>query len=295
MFKHLVLAAPFVLSSLAGCTGDSDDDGSTSSSSGASGPISVALRFDAKAGTDDVACGASLTGIGSSASTIRVSDLRFYIHDLRLLAADGTETPVALAQDGLWQKDNVALLDFETGAPACSDGTAATHKEVTGTAPAGTYTGVAFRLGVPEALNHQDTATAPAPMNLTPLWWNWNGGYKFLKLDLTSTGSPGGWFVHVGSTGCTPEGNAPTSCAASNRPEVRLTSFELDHEAVLFDIRALLASSNVDMNGGGAPGCMSGQTDPECASLFGKFGLPIGATPAGTQSVFSAVHHHEEP
>ena len=34
---------------------------------------------------------------------------------------------------------------------------------------------------------------------------------------------------------------------------------------------------------------MSGATDPECAPIFPKLGLPFGATPAGTQTAFRVV------
>ena len=289
-----------MLGAVLACSGtgeDGHDHGSTSSSSssssGSGGPLNVTLNFKAVVGDQPLACGTEYTGIGTSNSAVRVTDARFYVHDVRLITSGNTEVPVTLAQDGTWQKDDVALLDFETGGATCSDGTTATHTAVTGTVPAGTYTGLAFKVGVPFALTHQDTATAPAPLNLTPLWWNWNGGYKFLKVDLSSTGVPGGWFIHLGSTGCTPQGdNNPTTCANPNRAEVRLSAFEWDHQAVQLDIKALLDTSNVDMNMGGAPGCMSGPTDPECQVLLPKFGLPIGNTPAGTQSIFSAVHNH---
>ena len=42
-------------------------------------------------------------------------------------------------------------------------------------------------------------------------------------------------------------------------------------------------------DGGGSPGCMSGETDPECFPTFPKLGLAVGAIPAQPQSVFRAV------
>lgn len=292
MSKSLVFS--MLLVGLASACTDSDDDDAGGSSSGTPAPLSVSIPFGVMAGDAEVACGQDVAGVGTTSSTVKVTDARFYVHDVRLLNSSGQEVPVALEQDGTWQKDNVALLDFETGSPGCSEGTAATHKAVTGTVPAGTYNGLVFKLGVPFALNHLDTATAPAPLNLTSMWWNWNGGYKFLKLDMTTTGAAGGWFIHVGSTGCTPEGNAPTTCTNTNTMEVRLTEFEPGHHDVELDLLGLLATSNVDVNAAGAPGCMSGQTDPECAPLFQKLGLAIGSTPAGTQTAFSAVHHHAD-
>ena len=37
--------------------------------------------------------------------------------------------------------------------------------------PAGEYTGLQFRVGVPPELNHLDAAVAPAPLNDPGLWW----------------------------------------------------------------------------------------------------------------------------
>jgi uncharacterized repeat protein (TIGR04052 family) len=263
---------------------------SSSSSSGTPGPIAVDLGFDALVDTTTFSCAQPISGVGTSASTVTVRDLRFYIHDLKLIPEDGSaDVPVTLA-DNDFQHDGVALVDLEDGTGGCVDGTAATHASVTGTAPAGTYTGVAFTLGVPFEQNHQDSATAHAPLNLTSMFWTWNGGYKFLKLDVSSAGMPGGWLLHLGSTGCE-TGNTVTSCTNPNRVEVRLPGFELGHHTVGLDLKALLSTSNVDVNMAGAPGCMSGQTDPECAAVFARFGLPIGAAPASSQLVF-APHHH---
>lgn len=72
----------------------------------------VQIRFAAVVGDAAAACGAKYDGVGSSRSTISIADFRFYLSRLRLVNADGSEAPVALTQDGLWQVDDVALLDF---------------------------------------------------------------------------------------------------------------------------------------------------------------------------------------
>ena len=56
---------------------------------------------------------------------------------VRLVKADGSEVPVTLTQDGLWQVDDVALLDFENATGACANGTEETRDVVEGTVPAG--------------------------------------------------------------------------------------------------------------------------------------------------------------
>ncbi len=80
---------------------------------------------------------------------------------------------VALEQDGVWQHEDVALLDFENKAGACANGTVELNTSVRGTVPAGTRSsGLRFKLGVPFALNHANAATAPSPLNLTAMFWN---------------------------------------------------------------------------------------------------------------------------
>src|SRR6185437_14256981 len=41
-------------------------------------------------------------------------DLRFYVHGLELIDARGATVPVHLTNDGVWQNNDIALLDFET-------------------------------------------------------------------------------------------------------------------------------------------------------------------------------------
>ena len=255
-------------------------------------PQPIAIRFAATAGGAAVGCGQSMAAIGTTQSTINIVDFRFYVSKLRLLKADGSETPVALTQDGLWQVDDVALLDFEDATGACANGTPETRHVIEGTAPAGDYSGVRFEVGLPFEKNHADSTLAPSPLNLSRMFWNWNAGYKFMRLDIRSSGQPRGWLVHLGSTGCAPAGSAttvPVSCANRNAVTVDLPSFAPAREVVEMDVAALFATSNVDVNTDKtALGCMSGPSDPECAGLFGQLGLAIGDKPAGAQKVFRA-------
>jgi uncharacterized repeat protein (TIGR04052 family) len=258
----------------------------------AQSPQAVTIRFAASAGATTVGCGTALPGIGLTQSTVNIVDFRFYVSRVRLVRADGQETPVALAQDGLWQVDDVALLDFENATGACANGTPETRSVIEGTVPAGDYTGVRFEVGLPFDKNHADVTLAPSPLNLSRMFWNWNAGYKFVRLDIRSTGQPRGWLIHLGSTGCTPTGSATTaavSCANRNAVAVDLPAFVPARDVVEMDLAALYATSNVDVNTDKtAQGCMSGPTDPECAGLFRQLGLAIGDHAAGVQQVFRA-------
>ncbi len=257
----------------AACTSDS--------STGPAGPQNVTVNFAAQVGSAAFACGQSYPNLGSTAATASATDFMLYVSEVRLLDAQGNEVPVSLAQDGLWQLDDVTLVDFAAGGTgtACPNATPETNTRVIGTVPAGNYTGLRFQLGLPFSKNHQDQTTAVGPFSLSRMFWSWNAGYKAVRLDMSSNNFPTGWFVHLGSTGCTPTGSAstvPTSCTAPNRVTVTLNNFDVTRDVVVADIAALLADSNLDANGGGPAGCMSGPTDPECSAVLAGFGLSIG-------------------
>lgn len=253
--------------------------------------VPVKIAFAAVVGDKPFACGQSYAGIGTTKSTITVSDFRMFISGVSLIDAAGKATPVALTQDGKWQNGEVALLDFENGTATCSNGTPDVNAEITGTVPAGQYVGLRFDMGLPFDVNHRDPTKQPSPLNLTRLFWNWNGGYKFARIDMKTTGMPQGWVLHLGSTNCKPGGGptvVPTECANENKPRVEFAAFDAAKNVVQFDLAAMLARSNVDVNTTDtASGCMAGGNDPECDGLFTTLGLPFGANAAPKQSVFS--------
>jgi len=155
--------------------------------------------------------------------------------------------------------------------------------------PAGDYTGVRFVLGVPFELNHADHVIAPPPLNITSMFWDWNGGYKFFRFDGATTGQPDGMRFHLGSTGCEADadGNV-TSCANPNRAEVALEGFDPDTGLIVADLAGLFEGADLDANTMDTPpGCMGAPIDPDCAPYFDNLGLPFGGSGGGDQSFFS--------
>lgn len=247
--------------------------------------VPVTLRFDGRVGDEVFACGGSYEGIGVSATTLETHDFRFFVHALELVRADGTRAPVRLTQDGMWQLENVALLDFEDGSGPCEGGNPQLNSQVVGTVAEGDYVGVRFLLGVPFELNHADHVVAPPPLNLTSMFWSWNGGYKFFRFDGATTGQPDGLRVHLGSTGCEADpGGEVTSCARPNRAEVVLDGFDPQSSTIVADLARLFAESDLDTNATSTPpGCMGSPSDMDCAPIFTTLGLS-GA--GAEQSVF---------
>lgn len=254
--------------------------------------VEMTLRFAFMAGKEPVACGKAIKNLGARRSTAQIMDARLYITNIRLLGPGGRETPFALTPDGKWQTDKVALLDFEDGTGMCKDvGTPDTRDIIVGKVPAGRYTGIAFDLGLPFELNHADVAVEAAPLNIQALWWNWQTGYKFVRIDL-ATDSPAlndKWFIHLGSTGCgkmaghghgsDPHGaaNKPPEqpCANPNLVSVRLNRFDPSKDRIVADLAGLLTNVNIATSTPKPAGCMSGVDDPDCRRLIPNFGLSL--------------------
>lgn len=260
----------------------------------------VTLRFDARVGVDAFACGQTYTTATNVA--FEVEDFRFYIHDAQLLKDDGSAAPITLEQDGRWQRDNAALLDFEDKTGACGNGTPETRHEVRGTVPTGEYRGVRFTLGLPFALNHQDATIARAPLSVTSLFWNWRGGYKFARIDLvakTADGRPNPFPIHLGSTLCAVAGDSakaehgggagmmtpPAACANPNRVTVEFNGFNPARDRIVADLGALIKGTDIRTNHGDMPGCMSAPNDNDCVAIMKNFGIAFRGVP-GEQAFF---------
>ena len=214
-------------------------------------------------------------------------DLRFYVHNVELLDDHGAAAPVGLTNDGTWQHDGVALLDFETGSGTCPDGTHGTHTVLSGHAAAGTYVGLRFVVGVPFERNHADPATADPPLNLGRMHWGWQGGYKFFRFE--GEGPEGAVRVHLGSTGCAGTIGNITGCARPNRAAVQLDDFVPGRARVALELAPLLPRGDRSADPKKPTSCMSEIGDNGCRAAFAAFGLDLQTgQPLGAQHLFSS-------
>lgn len=278
------IAALAAAAALASACGSSSD----------AGPQPVTIDFKALVGSQTFSC-ADTAGYAIGTGTLPwiPKDFRFYVSNVRLVDGAGVEAPVTLDASA-WQGYGVALLDFENGTGNCTGGTVEMNSAVHGTVNAGTYVGIRFDVGVPVASNHLNVQAANPPLANSAMYWSWTTGYKFVKVDgLINRATPFTFNFHLGSTGCalaTPGDFSTASCTTLNVPSASFPAFNASTQAVALDLALLFADTNFDTaDGGGAPGCMSGPTDPECAPIFPKLGLPFGTTPAGNQSAFRVV------
>jgi uncharacterized repeat protein (TIGR04052 family) len=278
----------------------------------------ITVNFSLKAGDTEVACFEKVA-LGTTQHESELLDARAYISELRVVTESGQEIPVSLTQDGVWQYENVALIDFENATGACQ-GTPETNTQIVGQVETTeTITGIAFTVGVPEELNHLDSAVAASPLNVTDMWWTWLFGYKFMRVDLLTNSMPmemaettseetaseetassegtghgagadNAWVIHLGSTGCVGEDFVfppDEPCGNPNRIEVKL-DMDVTTNTVVLDLEQLLSTTDVSRSLKlEPPGCMSDPADPDCSELFtAGFGLsledgqPLGESPA---------------
>ncbi len=259
------------------------------------GPIE--LKFEARVGAEPFACGKTYAGIGMSSATAAAGDLRFFIHDVRLLR--GTEeVPVTLDAIAPWQSSRLALLDFENKTGECEFGTSGTNEVVKGSALGTGFDGIAFKIGVPEDLNHLNKDIQPAPLPGSGLNWDWTNGYihiavqlNSMKLESDGVARVPPFYSHVGSTQCSgdPADGGTPGCALKNRPSVRLMGFDPTKNKIVLDAKKLYEGSNIDVNTPDTiPGCMSSPSDPECPAVFTRFGLDFATgLPKGSPAIFS--------
>jgi uncharacterized repeat protein (TIGR04052 family) len=271
--------------------GDASNDSHTDA---AHEPRTIELSFEGRVGSAVFDCTQTYDQIGSSKVRVSFSDFRLYVYDVRLIDEADQEIPLELTQDGEFQYENVALLDFEDRSGSCANGTAVTNTLVKGTLPAGTFKGLRFGVGVPSTLNHTNPPETPAPLNLMTMAWTWQMGRLFTRLDArveTGSGNRPPFLIHLGSDRCAgnPGAGEAVSCARPNRAEVALSDFDPERDKIVLDYAKLVAEVALDHDQGGESGCMAGADDPECHSIFGQLGLdPQSGAPGGdAQVVFS--------
>jgi len=234
----------------------------------------IEIPFAAKFAGAPLACD-STTGVS-------LTDLRFYVHKVRLISADGERHRVELEASD-WQQPDLALLDLEDGSGDCLNGTSELNAVVRGSVKGQDLRGLEFTLGVPFASNHGDPLKAMPPLGDADMHWHWRGGYKFLRAGIKSENDS--FWIHLGSTGCEGTIRNITGCNAPNRVTAQLDKF-VPGDTVVIDLAELVAGGVLD---DAAPSdCSSGPAETSCGDPFAAFGLQHAtAGAADTQRIFS--------
>lgn len=252
----------------------------------------VTIRFRAVVADRDFSCQAEYAALGSSKVTAKAADFRFYVQDLALVDAQGKAVAVELDTRQPWQTPDVALVDFEDMQGSCH-GTPETNLVITGKVPDGVYTGVVFSNGVPEALNHLEQSTQPAPLDVTDLYWAWLSGYRFFVAELRQTDVgeldddagvvlPGTGLLHIGSTACRKD----KGCVKPNRNRIALSDFDPDRDVIVADLAAVFADTDLQQN------MQCHASDAFCEPMFERLGVSwdSGESLPDAQRVYRVAH-----
>jgi uncharacterized repeat protein (TIGR04052 family) len=274
--------------------------GCSDSKTEASRPITI--EFAARNKQEAISCEKALAGLGLSVVTARLKDFRFYISDPALIGANGERFPISLDL-GPWQSERIALVDFLDRQDGCDGDPKETHTRITGTLPSeASGRRLEFTVGVPEDWNHIDSVGAPAPLDVASLYWSWQGGFKFMRIDLAPEGGitrpdepdflATTFNFHLGSTDCVgqPESGESVQCERANRPLIVLDGYTENVSRVVLRYDKLIADLDLAVDQADTPGCMAATSDPECQSIFEHLGLDFVSGKVasnGDQTVFS--------
>lgn len=170
-----------------GCNGD---DGPEAAVSG-----SIHLDFNNVVGNEDLTLNTE-TYQNSSGESFTISIFNYYISNVQLLKADGSSFTVP--------QDSSYFLIREANA--------ASQKVTINKVQTGQYTGVQFTVGIDSTRSVADDSkrkgildTFSGPTNEEAMYWDWNPGYIFMKIEGSSPAaveSPNGkYYYHIGGFG----------------------------------------------------------------------------------------------
>lgn len=154
------------------------------------------IKFDNVAGQDDFALNTDY--VNAAGETFKVDFLQYYISNIVLKSEDGSEFVVP-------QEESYFLI---------KEHDAATQKVQIPNVPEGNYNEVTFTIGVDSLRNTKDVSERTGVLDIgvegagQEMYWSWNSGYIFFKMEGTSTAveptdtNPTGKFrYHIGGFG----------------------------------------------------------------------------------------------
>lgn len=230
----------------------------------------------------------TLGATGDVAAT--VTDLRFYVSDVRTTDADGTEHDITLATNAFQYGDRLTLIDLTSD--TSGEGTERTNAAVTGTAR-GDVRHLGFSIGVPQDVMRDviaNNTAEGAPSPLAEMYWSWASGYRHfvMNMSLQSGTATGEGFVHIGSRDCGAGGAKALSdreqCTYVNTPRVELDVTSAS-STINVDIATVLSGLTMrDEENTLGIACHSAPMQADCGPIFARFGLDMATGNANAQA-----------
>lgn len=198
----------------------------------------------------------------------QIDQLWFYISQVELKTNTGWKK-ATLVQNH-WQHRHVALL----GQHCIDSDDSNWHLTITPSILLKDASQIQFTLGVPFAENHQNPMRAESIFANSNMFWTWQQGYKYLRLDLEHQLTGQNWAFHLGATGCQSASALrppSTPCEYPNRSKITI---DLPHGPVdiALDLQQLLGTLALNNQSR----CLSLPTQVSCQSLFQNLGLTHG-------------------
>lgn len=116
-----------------------------------------------------------------------------------------------------------------------------------------------IQIGVPFSLNHVNPLTQSHPLNVSNMFWSWQSGHKFMRLDMKS--EQDAWAYHLGSVGCVSASavrSPETACKYPNTVTLEKNPGQNQlhiHLEKLFDGIVLKAQNRCVMHGANETSC----------------------------------------
>lgn len=315
MRPKIVLRSVLCLTGCVVFAGCSDDDGPTEPE-----PLEpFTLSFEAIYEDAAVGCGDQIDGFGpTGAASIELSDLRFYVSNLRFFDEAGASLPLELDTNEFQLTNefgSVALVDLTgTASGACAgngltfpEGTARTNSSIAGMTYPEKVHRVAFDVGMPQgmmkdAIANNTAEDAPSP--LREMHWSWAFAYRHFVMNFTiqDDGVAGEGYIHVGSSDCGGDGTRALTdrdaCGKPYSPAVDL-HFHLEDEARIgVDLASLLDGVDFEVLQSDSSSVMvpgvathSSPAQPDTEPIFQNFGLDLdtGTSNSGLNYVFRSM------
>ncbi len=177
-FLNMLMIA-FVAISIVSCDDDEttppSNNGTTTYNSG-----SVGLNFENIAGSVFLDPTGATNYVNAAGETFSVTNFKYYVSNVKLIKDDGTKYEVPNSYFLIDANDTNSLIAELSNIPG------------------GKYTGIEYMIGVDSARNVSGSQTgALDPVN--GMFWSWNQGYIFMKLEGQSSASSNNSFVyHIG-------------------------------------------------------------------------------------------------
>lgn len=239
-FENLTLMCGVICTLLifSGCQPNTPQQASDLSASNATISVPVLFRFNHV----PLRCDQS---IRLQSNTWAINKLAFFISGLSVKTTTSDVWQSLPLRVSDWQTNNTALLWFNHECRNQND-TNFNHQLEIDTSKAiwQAVTHVRFELAVPFTDNHTNPLIQASPLNIPEMFWSWQSGHKFVRIDLsTDANTPqSSWSYHLGSVGCESASSmrAPKHpCSMPNRFKITIDKAS-NQAALFFDLAALL-------------------------------------------------------